>query len=66
MQVPDYTFRPLSTGDTLRDNEVEVSASQKDRIEGILREKEAMRAREARDINLAMRPHRSKGSRKRR
>ena len=61
MQVPDYTFRPLTKDEPLRDNEVEVSASQKDRIEDILRAKDEMRRREM----LAARPHRSKGSRKR-
>lgn len=57
MQVPDYTFRPLTSGEQLREGEVEVTRAQKERIEGILRERAAM---------LEARPRRSKGSRKRR
>lgn len=56
MQVPDYTFRPLSENDRLRDNEVEVTAAQKERIEAILRDRLA---------ELEARPHRSKGSKRR-
>ena len=33
MQVPDYTFRQLSPGESVRENEVEVTEEQKRRIE---------------------------------
>lgn len=61
MQVPDYTFRPLAADESVRDNEVEVSAAQKERIEMLL-DKERMRRREMLDA----RPHMSKASRRRR
>ena len=61
MQVPDYTFRPLAPGESVRENEVEVTAEQKRRIEMLQDESRIQRER-----MLSERKGYSKGSRKRR
>ena len=44
MQVPGYTFRQLAPGESVRDNEVEVTEEQKRRIETLQAESRASRA----------------------
>lgn len=60
MQVPDYTFRPLTGNEQVRDDEVEVTAAQKVRIERLLDEDRAARA-----AMLARRPGNTKSAKRR-
>lgn len=61
MQVPDYTFRPLSAGENVRADEVEVTYEQKVRIE-MLQDKDRMKRAEM----LAARKGNTKAARRRR
>lgn len=61
MQIPSMDIRQLRADEPLRDNEVEISASQARRIEQLLEGSRRDRAAE-----LAARPGCSRGSRRRR
>ena len=58
MQVPSMDVRPLSVGEQVRADEVEISAMQAERIEAIKVELDRQR-------ELASRPRMSRGSRRR-
>lgn len=61
MQIPSMGIRQLRDGEQVRADEVEISASQARRIEQLLEESRRDRAAE-----LAARPGRSKGAKRRR
>ena len=61
MQVPSYDFRQLAPGESVRENEVEVTEAQKKRIEMLLDEDRRLRA-----AKLAQRPGNTKAAKRRR
>lgn len=61
MQVPSYDFRQLAPGESVRENEVEVTEAQKQRIEELL-DKDRMRRAEM----LAARKGNTKAAKRRR
>lgn len=70
MQVPSMDVRELTPDQPLRDDEVEVTRQQVERLEAIKAELDAREktrsAREARQAELDARPRMSRGSRRRR